>query len=148
MWFVADKRKTPQQWRAWIAYFAWLDDQTTPKGGKAATFRKLEKLTVPTEWPLEFDSTAPPAPLAEPKEEPTRNRRRELGAMMHDLAASMAMPDAPRPTNWRDMTPAQAGDRLAERSATYAAVPPTASAELMEKYLRPPQEGLDDAVDF
>jgi hypothetical protein len=65
-WFVADKHKTPQQWRAWIAYFAWLDDQTTPRGRKAPTFGTLEKLTVPTEWPIGFDASAPPAPLPEP----------------------------------------------------------------------------------
>ena len=34
-WFVADKHETPQQWRAWVAYGAWLDGQTTPRGRKA-----------------------------------------------------------------------------------------------------------------
>ena len=41
-WFIADRRTTPQQWRAWMAYFAWLDDQPVPRGRKVTSFRGLD----------------------------------------------------------------------------------------------------------
>jgi hypothetical protein len=98
-WCVIE-RKNPaqaQQWRAWIAYFAWRDDQTVPRGHKATTFRGLEKLTVPSEWPLGFDANALPAPLPEPREEmPSPERRRQLAEMLRQLVAGLAMPGPPR----------------------------------------------------
>lgn len=85
-WFVVDKREMAHQWRAWIAYFAWLDDQNFPRGGKAVTFGRMDSVTVPTAWPLEFDANAPPAALPEPREAlPALERRRELGEMLRQL---------------------------------------------------------------
>jgi hypothetical protein len=105
-WFMVDKRQAPEQWRAWIAYFAWLDDQTMPRGHKLSTFRTLEKLTVPTAWPLEFDVSAPPAP-PEPREEmPTLERRRELGARLSQLVAAWGAEPRHRGRDARDAAPA------------------------------------------
>lgn len=96
-WFVVDKRQALSQWRTWIAYFAWLDDQTTPRGHKASTFRTLEKLTVPTEWPIDFDVSAPPAQLPEPREEmPSPERRRQLAKMLLEVVAGFAPSETPR----------------------------------------------------
>ena len=41
--FVVERNTRP--FRAWIAYFAWLDDQTHPKGGRARAFGRLGCLT-------------------------------------------------------------------------------------------------------
>jgi hypothetical protein len=134
-WFVADKRQTPQQWRAWIAYFAWLDDQTSPRGRKAVTFGTLEKLTVPSEWPLEFDASAPPAPTAEPASPPiSPERRKQLADMLRAIVAEHELREQRAP-QWRNMTPAQAEDRLEKLAADYARIPPTVSTQVMEKYL-------------
>lgn len=133
-WFVVDRTNAAQrqQWRAWIAYAAWLDDQTVPRG-KAATWRSLEKLTVPTAWPLEFDASAPPAPLPEPREElPSPERRRELAAMLRQAVAHLGMPEEPRRMGLeRPRSPGEAEAarrhfeaRLPELAAEYAATPP------------------------
>jgi hypothetical protein len=120
-WRVIDKRENLQQWRAWIAYFAWLDDQTVPKGRKAVTFRMLDKLTAPTAWPLEFDASAPPAPLPEPREEmPPPRRRKQLADMLRRAVADIQLQEQRAPS-WRNMTPAQAQDRLETLAAEYAA---------------------------
>ena len=134
-WFVADKRQTPQQWRAWIAYFAWLDDQTSPRGRKAMAFRALEKLTVPSEWPLEFDASAPPAPLMEAGERPiSPERRKQLADMLRAIVAEHELREQRAP-QWRNMTPAQAEDRLEKLAEEYARIPPAVSTQVMEKYL-------------
>jgi hypothetical protein len=134
-WFVVDRTNAEQrqQWRAWIGYAAWLDDQTWPRGHKAATWRSLEKLTVPTVWPLEFDASAPPAPLPEPREElPTPERRRALAAMLRQAVAHMGMPEEPRRIGFeRARSPAEAEAarqhfeaRLPELQAEYCATAP------------------------
>lgn len=134
-WFVADKHKTPQQWRAWIAYFAWLDDQTTPRGKKALTFGALEKLTVPTEWPLAFDASAPLAPLAEARSPPiSSERRKHLGELLRGAVGDIRQREGRAPT-WREMTAPQAEDRLEKLAADYTRVAPTVSTQVMEKYL-------------
>jgi hypothetical protein len=134
-WFVADRHKTPQQWRAWIAYFAWLDDQTTPRGKKAAAFGTLEKLTVPTEWPVGFDASAPPAPLATTPSPPiSPERRKQLADMLRAIVAEHELKEQRAPT-WRNMTAPQAEDRLERLAADYARSPPTVSTQVMEKYL-------------
>jgi hypothetical protein len=140
-WFVADKRTNLQQWRAWIAYFAWLDGQTFPAGKKAATFRLLEKLTVPTAWPLEFDVNAPPTPPLEPPQElPTPERRRALAAMLRQAVAHLGMPEEPRRIGFeRARSPGEAEAarrhfeaRLPELAAEYSARPPVISPELVK----------------
>jgi hypothetical protein len=151
-WLVIDSKNPAQaqQRRAWLAYFAWLDEQTSPKGKKAATFRMLEKFTVPAEWPLDFDANAPPAPLPEPASPPiSPERRKQLADMLRSVVAEHELREQRAP-NWRDMTPAQAEDRLAERTATYAKTPPPVNTSDMAKYLegmRQPED-LDDAIDF
>jgi hypothetical protein len=152
-WFVADKRTNLQQWRAWIAYFAWLDGQTSPPGKNASTFRLLEKLTVPTAWPLEFDVDAPPTPLPEPREEPlTPERRRALAAALRQAVAHLGMPEERRRTDFQ--SPRSPGEaeaarrhfeaRLSELAAEYAATPPRVSRELV----KPSPPPLDEAIDF
>jgi hypothetical protein len=143
-WFIVDRESAEQrqQWRAWIAYAAWLDDQTTPRGNKAVTWRSLENLTVPTAWPLEFDASAPPAPLPEPREElPTPERRRALAAMLRQAVAHLAMPEEPRRIGFE--SPRSPGEaeaarrhfeaRLPELAAEYAANPPKIGGELVKQ---------------
>jgi hypothetical protein len=128
-----DKAEQRQQWRAWIAYFAWLDDQTTPRGHKVATFQSLKKLTAPTAWPIEFDASAPPAPLPERPEQPlTPERRRALAAILRQAVAHLGMPEEPRRIGFeRSRSPGEAEAarrhfeaRLPELAAEYAAKPP------------------------
>jgi hypothetical protein len=92
--WVVIERKNPaqaQQWRAWIAYFAWLDDQA-PKGRKAVVFRALERITVPAPWPLDFDASAPPAPPPEPAPPPiSLERRQQLAEMLRNIAANPSL---------------------------------------------------------
>jgi hypothetical protein len=134
-WFVVDKRQTPQQWRAWIAYFAWLDGQTIPCGRKATAFGALEKLTVPTEWPLWFDAGAPPSPLPDQREEmPSPDRRKRLAQMLHGVVADIQLREGRAPT-WRNMTASQAEDRLGKLSADYSRTAPAVSTPDMAKYL-------------
>jgi hypothetical protein len=127
MGFVAREDKTPAQWRAWLAYFAYLDDQTVPRGKKAPTFKSMRNgATVPTAWPLEFDLSAPPAPawefLEQQEKLPTPERRRELANMLRSLVANFTVKEARAP-NWRDMTPKAAEARLAELAGKYASTP-------------------------
>ena len=130
-WFVV--KKGSPEWRAWIAYGAWLDEQTTPRGMKAATWRSIEKLTVPTAWPLEFDASAPPPAPPEPREDlPTPERRRALAAMLRQAVAHLDMPEEPRRQGFeRPRSPGEAEvarrhfeARLPELGAEYAARPP------------------------
>ena len=133
-WFVADKRTTLQQWRAWMAYFAWLDDQPVPRGRKVQSFRGLDAVTVPAEWPLDFDATAPPAPPPEPRQEPiSPERRKQLAGMLRGIVADNQLREVRAPT-WRDMSPAQAEDRLEKRGAEYPDQPLTLSP-MMREYL-------------
>ena len=134
-WFVVDRTNAEQrqQWRAWIGYAAWRDDQTWPRGKMAVTWRSLEKLTVPTAWPIEFDASAPPAPLPEPREElPSPERRRDLAAMLRQAVAHLGMPEEPRRFGFK--SPRSPGEaeaarrhfeaRLPELAAEYQAVAP------------------------
>ena len=87
------------------------------------TFSKLEKLTAPTEWPAEFDASALPPPTPEPREEmPSPERRKQLAAMLRAIVADMALTESRAPT-WRNMTPAQANDRLGRLRGEYAEDP-------------------------
>ena len=63
--FVIDRENPAQrdQWRQWMAYFAALDARTVPAGKKYWSSKALSKITTPTEWPIEFDSSAPTAPV-------------------------------------------------------------------------------------
>ena len=152
-WFVIDRKKAEQrqQWRAWIAYAAWLDDQTIPRGKKAATWRSLERITVPTAWPIDFDASAPPAPLAEPCEEPlTPERRRALAAMLRQAVAHVG-PEQPRDLGFKPpRSPADAAAarqhfeaHLPELKAEYETRPATLSARAREAF-RPPQITEED----
>jgi hypothetical protein len=141
---VIDPHRTPQQWRAWLAYFAWLDDQP-PRGRKAPTMRMLKNgATVPTEWPLAFDLNAPSAPLFDPygqssAPEAPLERRRQIGAMLRHAVAGVAMPGQRRPLpDARYGAPSQAAEARAvhERSLEeLARLPPVAlSASLAAKF--------------
>jgi hypothetical protein len=128
----------PAQWRAWIAYFAWLDGQTVPRGRKAATHASRRQITVPAEWPREFDASAPP-PQSLPPSEPSAapERRRELANMLRRVMADIELAEKRPPTfdvRWRDMTLDQAEDRLAKLTADYAARPTTLSPALARGY--------------
>jgi hypothetical protein len=86
-------RHKPQQWRAWLAYFAYLDGRTSPRGVKFETYRRMRAITVPAEWPLEFDASAPPAPMPEPEPEGIAPaRRRELAAMLRNGVDNAYLP--------------------------------------------------------
>jgi hypothetical protein len=118
-----------------MAYFAWLDDQTWPRGHKAATFGSLKQITVPTEWPLDFDASAPPAPLPEPPLPPVPlERRKQLGAMLRGLGADLELREQRAPT-WRNMTPEQAAKKLDEIAEDYARTPPAVNTREMNDYL-------------
>lgn len=94
--FVVKERETPAQWRAWLAYFAWLDDETVPRGRKAETFRSMRNgATVPTEWPLEFDLSAPNPPLYIPDPPVSPARRKELADRLRGIVAGWESPGAP-----------------------------------------------------
>jgi hypothetical protein len=97
---VVEERGTPAPWRAWLAYFAHLDDQTWPRGKKVQTFRSMRNgATVPTEWPYQFDLSAPPAPMFEPDAPVSPARRRALADRLRALVASWDTPRAG--TAWR-----------------------------------------------
>ena len=134
VWFVADKHETPQQWRAWVAYGAWLDGQTTPRGRKAVTWGSLERLTVPSEWPLGFDANAWPQTSAGPSPPISSERRKQLADMLRAIVAEHELREQRAP-QWRNMTTAQAEDRLEKLADEYARTPPTVSTQVMEKYL-------------
>jgi hypothetical protein len=118
-----------------MAYFAWLDDQTWPRGHKAATFGALKQITVPTEWPLDFDASAPPAPLPDPPPPyVSLERRRELANMLRAVVADIQLKEQRSPT-WRNMTPDQAVKRLDEIADEYARTPPAVNTKKMGEYL-------------
>ena len=85
---VLTERGQPAQWRAWMAYFATLN------ANMARTYAALKQITVPTAWPLEFDLSAPAAPMREPREEPVSPARRERIANL--LRGLVASGDSPR----------------------------------------------------
>lgn len=126
-WHVIDRNDGAQrqQWRAWMAYFAWLDGQDG--GHKAKVLAKLDRITTPTAWPLEFDASAPPAPVPEQPVPPlSLERRRELAAMLRDAVRSTsAEPDQrPKPPpHSRDAPPQNWDERLEALRAEYAANP-------------------------
>ena len=101
-WFVIYKHAAPQQWRAWMAYFAWLDDQTPLDGRKAEVFDRLDAITAPTAWPVEFDASAPPTQPSPPSgssPSPSLERRRELTGMLSNIIARASL-DKPRKSRW------------------------------------------------
>ena len=126
-WHVVDRRKTPGPWRAWLAYFAHLDEQTYPPGRKAAFYRKLEQITVPALWPLDFDLSAPPSPQTRGLDDDwdllPLGRRRDLADMQRSAVYATRVPEPPKPTP----TPAQ---RFADTVADWAANPPVLSDEM------------------
>jgi hypothetical protein len=76
------KQPTPAQWRAWMEYFSDRRIKTT-------FARQHGVVTVPTEWPEDFDFTAPLSdrlwtPLA-PLPEPKRNRSADVQRLMRGL---------------------------------------------------------------
>jgi hypothetical protein len=133
---VVKEREAPEQWRAWLAYFAYLDGQTVPRGKKAVTFQSLTNgATVPSEWPLEFDLSAPPAPVRAPPSPPiSSERRKQLADMLRGIVADIQLREGRAPT-WRNMTAAQAEGRLEKLADEYTRIPPTVSTQVMEKYL-------------
>jgi len=151
---VLSERGQPAQWRAWIAYFAWLDADTAPRGHKASTYASLKQITVPTAWPLEFDESAPATPGWEfgalEEKPPTAERRRELADMLRAVVAGVALEDAPRARNWRNMTPQTAEAKLSELTDKYASAPAQVRTSEMAAYLakiRADEEGpVDDAA--
>jgi hypothetical protein len=81
------KRPTPAQWRAWMEYFSDRQIKTT-------FARQHSVVTVPTEWPEDFDFTAPLSdrlwtPLAPDEERPlTVEQRRANVARFRPLIAN------------------------------------------------------------
>jgi hypothetical protein len=140
-WVVIERMNAAQaqQRRAWLTYFAWLDDQTSPRGKKFAAFSRLERLTVPTSWPIEFDASAPAAPPRRAsEEEPSSERRHELAEMLR-AAVRGASPEhdarRARAADARDAAVAHHGARLEELQAEYATSPPVVATPEMDDYL-------------
>lgn len=137
----AEKGHKSQQWAAWMAYFAWTDGLTTPRGRKFEVYRRFRAITVPTEWPLEFDPNAPPAPTPLPQPPPVSpERRRQL---IDRLMASVALgPKAKAPPGLKQpRTPqeeaesrAYHSDRLEELGEEYAARPVRLSQEALSQF--------------
>jgi hypothetical protein len=64
--------------------------------------------------------------------------------MLRAIVAEHKLKEQRAPT-WRNMTPAQAGDRLEKLAADYSRAPPTVSTQVMEKYL----EGMrEEPIEF
>jgi hypothetical protein len=80
----------PAQWRAWIAYADHLG------AGKGRFWRTLETLTVPTDWPLEFDLSAPGSSMVAPGEDFGRGRARQAQSMIRDVGNAKGFPETPR----------------------------------------------------
>jgi hypothetical protein len=92
-WVVINRRDPAQalQRHAWLAYFAWLDDHSTPKGHKHPAFSQFENMTLPAEWPHEFDAKAPPTPPLEKREAVSPARRMEIADKLRALAAGLVL---------------------------------------------------------
>lgn len=131
-WFVIDRddRAQAHQRRAWLAYFAWLDDQTYPRGTKARAFASLRSLTVPTAWPLEFDASAPPAPMPDqPEPFVGIERRLQLGRMLRESVGGVEAPRR-RAGDASDARDAHQPNRLDELAEEYRRVPPIVTGRL------------------
>ena len=120
---VVKERETPDQWRAWLAYFAHLDDETSPRGKKALTFRSMRNgATVPAEWPIQFDLSAPSWALVEPNEDlPSPQRRRELAAMLRAVVAGWDISADGRKTRPPDVREAPSPELKAQAIAYHEA---------------------------
>lgn len=118
-WFVissgaglagARQAATPARWAAWMRWFA---DHDIPHLGAA----RFGVATVPTEWPEDFDPSAPPSdrayrPPATPLASPVDRSRlaRELEALAYRLTK---LPDKRRPKP--DRMPAEAPEDELQR---------------------------------
>ena len=137
-WVVIDRKKPAQaaQRQAWLAYGAWLDSRTVPRGKKFVTWGSLEKLTVPAEWPIDFDASAPPAPppLDLPEPPVSRERRKQLADMLRGVVADIQLREQMAPT-WRNMTAAQAEANLGKLGERYASEAPRVETKAFASYL-------------
>lgn len=116
----------PRQWAAWQAYFAHL-------GLKAPAAMKT--LTVPADWPTEFDLDAPPTPMRDPEADRpiSAARRRELANMLRGcISASGASPQRPQDAR---QPPQSHEDKLAKLKEDYAHRPAEISTPEMAEYL-------------
>jgi hypothetical protein len=82
-WPVRDFPMTEAQWNAWMIYLARINFKTH-------FVRSQGLMTVPAEWPEEFDSDAPLSDRDyRPLPKPSRDYRPEIARMMKELAASI-----------------------------------------------------------
>lgn len=152
---VVGREAKPRQWCAWMAYFGGHTVEIVDKNGRRRTINRgrscagLKAITVPTEWPLEFDLSAPAWTGGdEAWESPGLGRRRELADAMRALVASsgLGLARRARPPDVREApTPeAQASARAFHeaRLAELAKAPPArASAELAAELAGMPRPG-------
>jgi hypothetical protein len=76
-WSIVWRHAQEAQWRAWMAYFVWFGVVNTE------VFEMIGVLTVPTEWPQEFDASTPPPPDPKPPSPPLSDkRRRQLASQL------------------------------------------------------------------
>jgi hypothetical protein len=88
--------RTPAQWRAWVEYFSGINLKTT-------FMRREGRASVPTEWPEDFDPTAPlsdrlwlPLPPQVHSDEHCAAMRARIGGLFRGLSASLDKPDPQR----------------------------------------------------
>jgi hypothetical protein len=130
---------TPGPWAAWMGYL-------TGKGMPTAFAVDQGMMTVPAEWPDEFDAlwfNERPPPLEPPRLEfVSLDRRRELASMLSATAAGWGPSERPRarPTQSRSL------DELARE---YAATPPAMGAAWVKQTRKPVEvEVADDDIQF
>jgi hypothetical protein len=128
------KPETPDQWRAWMIYFAVL-------GHPTVFARKLGLMTVPTEFPWHFDVAAPTEIPAEPYPQPRRpltdDQRAEMAERVRRTLRS-GVPRVPHYRTERYRPPAQAGappaaatqaPALSDRARAAIGLPPASSSD-------------------
>ena len=125
----------PAQWQAWMAYFDHLG------GRKLATYSKLKRITVPAEWPDDFDVEVPvsdrsPRPRYGAPKDPDRKGTADwVRRRVEEAQRATKFPSDPRRPDWR--APSQAPRTPEDVAAEYAENPVKLSPEA-RKTLGPP----------
>ena len=129
-----DQAHIPAQWRAWMIYFSRLDEMSKPRGRKASTYNALRVITVPTEWPEDFDATAPLSDRSDPGHRGGYDPR---GAVRSAAYGARVPKKAPKP-DWTPADDARAARQaftrpLDELAAEYAERPISVSDDLRKR---------------
>ena len=103
----------PARWASWLAYFDRLDGMSQPRGKKAYTYSRPKVLTVPAEWPDDFDASCPtsdrrPRPKLIRAQAFDSDRKATTDAVRRRVdaaAAESAFPRDPRHPDFRQPPP-------------------------------------------